>query len=536
MNNRIPETIRQFSFSAPNSHFKNSNCCVIYTRVSTLEQARGNSSLETQKKYIEQYAEKNGYIIKQRFGGTFESAKEDERKEFKKMVDYTKKDKSISAILVYSYDRFSRSGVNAAFLAEELQKSGTRLIAVSQEVDTSSPTGKFQQNIMLMFSQFDNELRKDKVVKGMIENIRQGYWVGHLPFGYSNENRKEKARFHKYIINKDGELLKLGFKWRAEGKMTDLEIVQKLNKLGCKIKYKSFNRIIENPFYCGFIRHSLTPGEIFKGHHPPLITEELFLRANKIVVNNPLRGIPKKFKDEDLPLKRFAKDEVSLSPFTGYTQKGIRYYKTTLKHSCVNVKANHLHTLFISELKKYEIGKPYISRLEDSISKLLEDSIRSARSEKDSLLRIKKETIDKQEALEEKYISGEIERNLFEKYRTKYQNTIQEIDAKIDNPMYNSSNFKKAIFKGVEMASNLSQLWLSSDYNNKQLLQYLLFPEGLLYSKENDGVRTPRVNGLFQAIPLLSRVSEENKNGRLFKNGQNSHWVVPTGIEPVSKV
>lgn len=96
--------------------------------------------------------------------------------------------------------------------------------------------------------------------------------------------------------------------------------------------------------------------------------------------------------------------------------------------------------------------------------------------------------------------------------------------------MHNSSNFKKAVFKGVEMAANLSQFWLSSDYYNKQLLQYMLFPEGLLYSKKNDGVRTPRVNGLFQAIPLLSGISEENKNGHFIKNGQKSHWVVPASL------
>jgi hypothetical protein len=27
-----------------------------------------------------------------------------------------------------------------------------------------------------------------------------------------------------------------------------------------------------------------------------------------------------------------------------------------------------------------------------------------------------------------------------------------------------------------------------------------------------------------------------NKNGHSIKSDQNSHWVVPTGIEPVSKV
>ena len=48
------------------------------------------------------------------FGGTFESAKSDERKEFQKMLTYVKRNKEIDAIIVYSYDRFSRTGPNGA--------------------------------------------------------------------------------------------------------------------------------------------------------------------------------------------------------------------------------------------------------------------------------------------------------------------------------------------------------------------------------------------------------------------------------------
>jgi len=76
------------------------------------------------------------------------------------------------------------------------------------------------------------------------------------------------------------------------------------------------------------------------------------------------------------------------------------------------------------------------------------------------------------------------------------------------------------LLKGLEIASNLSQLWVSSDYNNKQALQYLLFPDGLLYSKQNDTVRTPKVNALFQAIPLLARIPRENKKSRFRKTAK----------------
>ena len=247
----ISFALQQFSKQAEGGKQRNTAVCVIYTRVSSREQAENNSSLESQKRYCTEYAARKSYRIAEYFGGTFESAKNDERKEFKRMIEFVQKNRGIDTILVYSYDRFSRSGTNASFLSEELKKIGVKVMAVSQEVDTSTPSGKFQQNIFYLFSQFDNEQRKDKVVKGMIENIRNGYWVGSTPFGYINLNRKDKAKNHNYSINQDGELLKNGFQLKADGNLTNKEIVSHLNKLGCKIHYKSFVRIFPIRFISG---------------------------------------------------------------------------------------------------------------------------------------------------------------------------------------------------------------------------------------------------------------------------------------------
>ena len=56
-----------------------SNKAVIYTRVSTKEQADNNASLQTQKKYCQAFAIKKALMVMEYFGGTFESAKSDEK-------------------------------------------------------------------------------------------------------------------------------------------------------------------------------------------------------------------------------------------------------------------------------------------------------------------------------------------------------------------------------------------------------------------------------------------------------------------------
>ena len=77
-------------FAPKKNQLRQSNNAIIYTRVSTKEQADTNTSLETQKKYCENYAKSNGYKVIGYFGGTYESAKSDERKEFKRMLKYVR--------------------------------------------------------------------------------------------------------------------------------------------------------------------------------------------------------------------------------------------------------------------------------------------------------------------------------------------------------------------------------------------------------------------------------------------------------------
>ena len=96
-------------FSPERKLFGSNNNAIIYTRVSTKEQAETNTSLGTQKRYCENYAKSNNLNVIDYFGGTHESAKSDDRKEFKRMLKFVKQSGSIGYIIVYSYDRFSRT-------------------------------------------------------------------------------------------------------------------------------------------------------------------------------------------------------------------------------------------------------------------------------------------------------------------------------------------------------------------------------------------------------------------------------------------
>ena len=109
---------------------------------------------------------------------------------------------------------------------------------------------------------------------------------------------------------------------------------------------------------------------------------------------------------------------------------------------------------------------------------------------------------------------------------------IKAIEQELSKSQLSSSNLEIAVKKGIAISKKASQLWVSIDYSDKQRLQYLIYPDGILYNKENNTVRTPRVNSLFTAISYLSYISAENKNGQPMQIDQNSRWVASPGIEP----
>lgn len=293
---------------------------VIYTRVSTKEQADTNQSLETQKKYCTLYAEKNNLNVVGYFGGTYESAKTDERNEFNRMIKYVKNLKQkIEFILVYSLDRFSRTGDNAIYISSQLKKQGISIVAVTQPIDVSTVSGVLQQNIQFIFSKYDNDLRREKCVSGIREKLLRGEWIGGVPTGYSY-GALNKGKNQIIEINDAGKLLKKAFQWKVNENLSNIEIAKKLNKIGLKITHKRISDALRNPFYCGYISHNLLDGEVIKGKHPALISEELFLQVNN-VISKYRQGHKLNEEEEKTPLRRFLLCEVCGAPFTGYMKK-----------------------------------------------------------------------------------------------------------------------------------------------------------------------------------------------------------------------
>jgi len=503
--------------------------CVIYTSVSSKEQAETNKSLEWQKTTCIDYARKNNLKVLNYFGGTYESAKSDEREEFTRMLKFVKSSKQkIDLILVYSLDRFSRTGDSAIYIAGQLKKLGIKIIAATQPIDTDSHAGALQQNIQFIFSHYDNEMRRLKSIDGMREKLKRGEWIGACPTGYSYV---KGAEIQTIVVNKTGRLIKRAFELRAGG-MTYEEITTYLKKSGLNLPKQTLTDIFRNVFYCGYLSHTFLNGEVIKGNHPPLISETLFLNVNQLQKTSGFKQLK---NNDNLPLKVFVKDYDTTAPFTGYLvrKKKLYYYKVNKPGVKVNRSQKLMHNKFKELLLRYSIKEDYVEPVKDKLTAIWEAAVSDSKGEKISLAMRLKELDSKLSVLEERFAFGEINRDVFEKFSAKLIEEKRGLETELGKISFELSNPQELIDYFISISMNLPSIWDSSDYSIKTKLQYLIFPEGIWYDAKIEHYRTIKVNSLFALNSHLTILSEENKKPD-FSNFEEKSGLVPgTGLEPV---
>jgi DNA invertase Pin-like site-specific DNA recombinase len=111
------------------------------------------------------------------------------------MLAFVRKDKHVKYIIVFNYDRFSRSGAAAAKLSEDLRKEGIIVKSVTQDIDTSTASGSLQENFLHLSNNFDNRGKSDRTKINTREVMLKGYWPYATPLGYDNLIKEAQGMF-----------------------------------------------------------------------------------------------------------------------------------------------------------------------------------------------------------------------------------------------------------------------------------------------------------------------------------------------------
>jgi DNA invertase Pin-like site-specific DNA recombinase len=477
-----------------------SDDCVVYTRVSGAKQMDG-LSLETQLKGVLEYAKRNKLLVREQFGGTYESAQSDERKEFQRMIKYLKTTKyKISKILVYSLERFSRNE-NSIWLSSQLRKLGTEIVSVTQPIDTTNPGGIMQQKILFLFGEFDNSLRRQKSMAGVKERLLKGEWCAKPPIGYDILKRNGER---KIILNEQSKIIKKIFLWKAE-RLQNEEIRKRLLNLKVNFCLRRIGEILTNPFYCGMMVHKALEGDVLEGKHEKLITKEMFLSVNGILAEKKL-GLQVRKERPEIALKRFMFCEGCKEPMRGYVANSCDtpYYKCNTPGCKCNRNAEEVNKKFGYILSGHSVNVKYVKLIEYKLKQTF-TKMNASVEENQSAAKAKMNDLNKKiERLEERYILEEITGELYGKYKEKFEKERDEIEAQIKKNRIEMSKLDDYISVSLNYAVNLSKMWASGDYTQRQELQNAFFPKGITYNRKKDSCRSIEVNDFLAESAQLS--------------------------------
>jgi site-specific DNA recombinase len=512
---KIDDRLKELAKSPSGIQKRGATNAVIYTRVSSKEQAENNASLDTQKRYCEELAKRRGLDIVSYFGGTYESAKSDERKEFKRMLEFVRRNKQVSFILVYAYDRFSRTGANGAYISEQLKQRGIAVLSVTQEVDTKTASGSFQQNLYYMFSQFDNQVRKDRMVAGFREKLRNGYWPLPVPIGFTNMNRGKRADQHDIVVDETGKILRKAWQWKLKSSLQNKQIVERLRSAGVNMSEKKLSKIFRNPFYCGLIATAYIEGEVIEGKHEAMVPKEEFFAVIDLLNGKFEKGRHSQENADELPLRRFVHCSECGAPYTGYLQKQkkLYYYRCRTTGCCKNRSQKKMHRAFLDFIAQYEVEEKCIPHLRHQLRYVFQEQNQSLMEEAEAIKSNLRTVEGKVAQLEERFALGEVGKEIFDKFHGSFIKERDSVLEKLEFLATANSNLEKCIEWVVDQCGNLSNTWASSVSSERLVMQHLIFPEGISYDYENERFLTKRVNTLFAPIPELKGIVVKKKKG-----------------------
>lgn len=291
-------------------------------RVSTTKQGTEGDSPEAQKEQIERFAQNKGFTIKKYF--VFMESASKEQQPMQEAVNYCVDARNaIDLFIIKSIDRFTRGGsLSYDMLKTQLESNHVQLVDIygvisSQQVNTLDHLGfeykwsvysPSKKSEILEAERSKDELRDimSRMIGAEIRYTQNGYWMRQPPYGYYSEKLDTNQGKRTVLRPREEEavFIRKIFELRAEGLLTDSEIVNTVNDLGyqTRVSYirstddlskvvakkggkpltiKRLQRIVQNTIYAGINVEKWTGYSPIKCVFDGLVTIDLFNRANR---------------------------------------------------------------------------------------------------------------------------------------------------------------------------------------------------------------------------------------------------------------
>ncbi|WP_416194665.1 recombinase family protein [Sediminibacterium sp.] len=519
----------------------------LYIRVSTDEQADKGYSQRNQEEVLRKYCENNSLLIRKILFEDY-SAKTFQRPQWNKYLSDLKRSKGKSdALLFTKWDRFSRNAADAYQMINILRMIGVEPQAIEQPLDLTIPENKMMLAFYLAAPEVENDRRALNVLYGMRRAKKEGRWMATAPFGYINKTTDAGKKFIG-IKEPESNIVKWAFEEVSRGIIFPDQIRKELNRKGFGISRSAFYNLLRNPVYCGKIFIPALKNEessIVPGLHEPIISDALFNKVQRVLEGNKRKARKELVQldtNPEFPMRGFLICPDCSRMLTGSTSKGrggfYHYYHCNLGCKC-RFKTEIVHTEFEKELKRL---LPHRSEGLESLAEVLLLNLHKAygnqRQDNSRQLmdEIRKQN-DRLSKARELLLSDDIDATEFKIMKMDCEKRIIQLESDLTDAKsnYSSAHSLELLFKRVvHIIPQLDTLYHTSSTAKKREIIGSIYPEKLVF--DGKAYRTPRVNEAIRLIRSMDKSYRGNKNGNDALFLHHSRRVVPTGIEPVSKV
>jgi len=229
----------------------------IYCRVSTDNQEREGTSLQTQLENCITYCQGKGYDVSYHFSETY-SGLSLERPELDKLRELVRAE-VVDFVVCHSLDRLSRDPVHGVIITQELEKHHVGLEAVTETVN-STEVGKLITYIKGFAAKLEAEKIKERSIRGRKACAREGRMSGgfHITYGYDYVRVIKGERQARRVINEtEASWVRQMYDWLVNEGLSTNQILFRLRAYNAPTKRgKIWNRrsvqaILTNPAYMG---------------------------------------------------------------------------------------------------------------------------------------------------------------------------------------------------------------------------------------------------------------------------------------------
>jgi len=176
------------------------NQAIGYVRVSTAKQAETGGSLDAQRAAIERWCEANDYELVQVFADAMSGTKKDRPE----LANALKSCTQGTALVCYSLSRLGRSTLHVLQLAEQLERSGSDLVSLSEKIDTTSAAGKAFFRMTAVFAEFERDVIRERTRDNLQQKLLDGEAAGGFArYGSKlvhDKHRKNKRTGKKLLL------------------------------------------------------------------------------------------------------------------------------------------------------------------------------------------------------------------------------------------------------------------------------------------------------------------------------------------------